>query len=115
AAPCRGGLRQRQRRSTASVLQPSPCCGVHARLGSRQERQMGLLDVINGMRNGPRGQPVPSQGGGGMSPITMAILALLAYKGIKHLGNRAPSPGIAPSQAPAGNPFNRTAESGGAM
>src|ERR1700742_2891189 len=48
---------------------------------------MGLLDVINGMQNGPRGASVPSQttGKGGMSPITMAILALLAYKGIKHL------------------------------
>ena len=45
---------------------------------------MGLLDVLNGMQNGPRGQTNPNAAGG-MSPITMAILALLAYKGIKHL------------------------------
>ena len=32
-----------------------------------------------------------------MSPITMAILALLAYKGIKHLGGSQQQP------APAGN------------
>ena len=45
---------------------------------------MGLLDVLNGMQNGPRGQQDPNAKGG-MSPITMAILALLAYKGIKHV------------------------------
>ena len=38
---------------------------------------MGLLDVLNGMQQGPRGQSNPSaQGSGGMSPMTMAILAL---------------------------------------
>lgn len=54
---------------------------------------MGLLDVLNGMQNGPRGQKTP--GSGGMSPITMAILGLLAYKAIKHLGQG--------QTAPAGN------------
>ena len=39
---------------------------------------MGLLDILNGMQNGPRGQTEP--GKGGMSPMTMAMLALLAYK-----------------------------------
>jgi uncharacterized protein YidB (DUF937 family) len=60
---------------------------------------MGLLDVLNGMRNGPGGQSgsAPASSGG-MSPITMAILALLAYKGIKHL-----SAGQGQTQAPAGN------------
>jgi uncharacterized protein YidB (DUF937 family) len=53
---------------------------------------MGLLDVINGMRNGPGGARGPASSGGGMSPITMAILALLAYKGLKHLGGQAPAP-----------------------
>ena len=54
---------------------------------------MGLLDVLNGMRNGPGGQRGAS-GSSGMSPITMAILALLAYKGIKHLGGgQQPAPG----------------------
>ena len=39
---------------------------------------MGLLDVLNGMQNGPRRQANPAaSGGGGMSPITMAILGLL--------------------------------------
>jgi len=58
---------------------------------------MGLLDVLNGMRNGPHGQSTPADSKGGMSPITMAILALLAYKGIKHLGGGQ-------ATAPAGTP-----------
>lgn len=44
---------------------------------------MGLLDVLTGMRNGPRG----FGGGRGMSPITMALLGLLAYKAVKGFGN----------------------------
>jgi hypothetical protein len=40
---------------------------------------MGLLDVLKGMQQGPRGPSNPgAQSSGGMSPITMAILALLA-------------------------------------
>lgn len=76
---------------------------------------MGLLDVLNGMQNGPRGQRDPSQESGGMSPITMAILALLAYKAIKHLGGSQPgtSPaGQAPS-APTPLPGTTTASTGG--
>jgi uncharacterized protein YidB (DUF937 family) len=68
---------------------------------------MGLLDVLNGMQNGPRGPSAPgaqSDSGGGMSPMTMAILALLAWKGIKHFtGNQA---GAAPTQAPPKLPGN---------
>jgi uncharacterized protein YidB (DUF937 family) len=45
---------------------------------------MGLLDVLNGMQNGPGGQRAP--GGGGMSPMTMALLGLLAYKAFKSSG-----------------------------
>lgn len=57
---------------------------------------MGLLDILNGMQNGPRGQTAPGPaGGGGMSPIAMALLGLVAYKAIKQL-----SPGQ-PSTAPA--------------
>jgi uncharacterized protein YidB (DUF937 family) len=65
---------------------------------------MGLLDVLNGMQNGPRGSSTPSaQSGGGMSPMTMAILALLAYKAVKHIsGSPTPSPAPAPS-APSGS------------
>ena len=62
---------------------------------------MGLLDVLNGMQNGPRGPSTPSaqsDSSGGMSPMTMAILALLAWKGIKHFtSNQA---GSAPHPAP---------------
>lgn len=65
---------------------------------------MGLMDVLNGMANGPRGQTDPNAKGG-MSPITMAILALLAYKGIKHLSAGS---GTAPAQIPGG----ATADSG---
>jgi uncharacterized protein YidB (DUF937 family) len=61
---------------------------------------MGLLDVLNGMQQGPRGPSNPStQSGGGMSPITMAILALLAYKAVKHLGGS--QPGATPAPAPS--------------
>ena len=46
---------------------------------------MGLLDVLNGMQQGPRGPGNPgTQSSGGMSPMTMAILGLLAWKAIKH-------------------------------
>ena len=61
---------------------------------------MGLLDVLNGMQNGPRGPSGPSaQSSGGMSPMTMAILALLAYKAVKHLGGS--QPGATPAPAPS--------------
>lgn len=67
---------------------------------------MGLLDILNGMQNGPRGPSEPSAPGtdasgkseGGMSPLTMAILALLAYKAVKHIG------GGQSTAAPAGTP-----------
>ncbi len=59
---------------------------------------MGLLDVLNGMQNGPRGPSDPGKSSGGMSPLTMAILALLAYKTVKKIG------GGQPNAAPAGGP-----------
>jgi uncharacterized protein YidB (DUF937 family) len=78
-------------------------CG---RAGQRQEKTMGLLDVLNGMQNGPRGPSNPSaQGSGGMSPITMAILALLAWKAVKHLGGSQPDASPAPAPSP-GNSVN---------
>jgi uncharacterized protein YidB (DUF937 family) len=59
---------------------------------------MGLIDVLNGMQNGPHGPRGGSgSGGGGMSPITMAILGLLAYKAVKSFTGQ---PGAAPA-APA--------------
>jgi uncharacterized protein YidB (DUF937 family) len=73
---------------------------------------MGLLDVLNGMQNGPRGPSTPSaesDSKGGMSPMTMAILALLAWKAVKHFGGSRP--GAAPSapSAPPKLPGNVTA------
>src|SRR5580700_5893651 len=59
---------------------------------------MGLIDVLNGMQNGPHGPRGPSTGsGGGMSPLTMAVLGLLAYKAVKSFTSQ---PGAAPA-APA--------------
>ena len=68
---------------------------------------MGLLDVLNGMQNGPRGPSDPNARSGGMSPITMAILGLLAYKAVKHLGSSQPgaspaAPAPAPGQSGGG-------------
>ena len=73
---------------------------------------MGLLDILNGMANGPRGPSDPDDKSGGMSPLTMAILALLAYKGYKHItGGQQPAPQGHPQQAPAPSQVN--ADSGG--
>jgi hypothetical protein len=45
---------------------------------------MGLMDVITGVMNGPRGQAAPQTGAkGGISPMTMAVLGVLAYKVLK--------------------------------
>jgi uncharacterized protein YidB (DUF937 family) len=67
---------------------------------------MGLLDVLNGMQNGPGGER--SSGGGGMSPMTMALLGLLAYKAYKSSGGLSNVVGggqAAPAGAPgAANP-----------
>lgn len=74
---------------------------------------MGLLDVLNGMQNGPRGPSDPSaqSSSGGMSPMTMAILGLLAWKAIKHF--TANQPGSAPQPAPAPSPSGGAASGGG--
>jgi uncharacterized protein YidB (DUF937 family) len=48
---------------------------------------MGLLDILNGVQNGPHGQRQPGSSGGGMSPLTMALLGLLAYKALKSSGD----------------------------
>ncbi|MCK1744378.1 DUF937 domain-containing protein [Bradyrhizobium sp. 139] len=65
---------------------------------------MGLLDVLNGMQNGPRGPSTPSseQSSGGMSPMTMALLGLLAWKAFKHM--TAGQPGAAPQPSPTPTP-----------
>jgi uncharacterized protein YidB (DUF937 family) len=64
---------------------------------------MGLLDVLNGMQNGPHGPSHPStQSNGGMSPMTMAILALLAWKAVKHFSGSQPGTQPAPAPVPTG-------------
>lgn len=70
---------------------------------------MGLLDILNGMQNGPHGPSNPStQSNGGMSPLTMAILGLLAWKAVKHFTqnnaqpNAAPAPNSVPPMPPSG-------------
>jgi len=67
---------------------------------------MGLMDILNGMQNGPRGQQAPaSPGGGGMSPMTMALLGLLAYKALKGggLGNILGGQSAPVNPAPGGS------------
>ena len=71
---------------------------------------MGLMDILNGMQNGPRGG-AGRAGGGGMSPLTMALLGLLAYKAVKSVSGSSadpanpaagdPAPGRSASGAPA--------------
>ncbi|MCC6888381.1 MAG: DUF937 domain-containing protein [Hyphomicrobiales bacterium] len=79
---------------------------------------MGLLDILNGMQNGPRGQRQPTPPGsssGGMSPLMMALLGLLAYKALKGggLGNILGGGG-APGPTPL-PPGSRTADSSGGL
>jgi uncharacterized protein YidB (DUF937 family) len=57
---------------------------------------MGLLDILNGMQNGPGGarqQAPASPSGGGMPTWMMALLGLLAYKAIKGGGLENMLPG----------------------
>jgi uncharacterized protein YidB (DUF937 family) len=65
---------------------------------------MGLVDILNGMQNGPRGKSLPGNnpsGGSRMSPLTIALIGLLAYKALKHFGgSQAPAAGGAKSVPP---------------
>lgn len=67
---------------------------------------MGLIDVLNGMQNGPHGQRDPSattsSKSGGMSPMTMAILGLLAYKAVKGFAGNQQSTAPANTRIPPG-------------
>jgi uncharacterized protein YidB (DUF937 family) len=74
---------------------------------------MGLLDILNGMANGPRGPSDPNDKSGGMSPMTMAILALLAYKGYKHITGNQPTTEGQPQQIPAPNTTQASAQDSG--
>ena len=76
---------------------------------------MGLLDVLNGMQNGPRGQQSANTSSGGMSPIMMAVLGLVAYKALKSFTGQAGANRAAPSGpgAPASQPDGNTSAGGG--
>src|ERR1043166_4044480 len=67
---------------------------------------MGLMDILNGMQNGPRGQrdAPPPGSGGGMPTWMMALLGLLAYKAVKGggLGNMVGGQAQAPNQGGGG-------------
>jgi uncharacterized protein YidB (DUF937 family) len=71
---------------------------------------MGLLDVLHGMQNGPRGQREPgTTTSGGMSKMAMALIALLGYKTLKTGTQPTPAPGGDPGVTPT------EASSGGIM
>src|SRR5215475_9367626 len=60
---------------------------------------MGLLDILTGMQNGPRGQAQPSapdspgsSGSGGLSPMMMALIGVLAFKALKSFGGSKSAP-----------------------
>src|SRR5580704_7283153 len=72
------------------------------------EAIMGLMDVLNGLQNGPRGNSNSS----GMSPVTMAVIGLLAYKALKSFTGQ---PGSAPAGSASGKsiPSQGTSSGGG--
>ena len=77
---------------------------------------MGLLDVLNGMQNGSGGPREPDTTSGGMSKMTMALLALLGYKALKSVTGAQAAP--APGGNPGVNPTDATsanASGGGIM
>jgi uncharacterized protein YidB (DUF937 family) len=78
---------------------------------------MGLLDVLNGMQNGPRGPSSPSseQSSGGMSPMTMALLGLLAWKAFKHMTAGQPEGAPQPQQRSPLPPPTQANAGGGAI
>jgi uncharacterized protein YidB (DUF937 family) len=73
---------------------------------------MGLLDILEGMTN--RGGQAASSGRGGISPIAMGLLALLAYKTLKGEG---PLGGLfgGQSQASSGNTGTQPTHGGGLL
>ena len=93
--------------STLGQYRPPRRCHNQVAMLERHKPQteatMGLLDILNGMRNGPQGQTNPSKSG--MSPIAMAILGLLAAKAIGKLtGPSTAAPAPAPTPSPGARP-----------
>jgi hypothetical protein len=54
---------------------------------------MGLLDVLNGVQDGPGAQRASGSASGGMSPLTMALLGLMRTRPsrVSAAGNQAPA------------------------
>ena len=86
---------------------------------------MGLLDILNGMQNGPKGQrqaPPPTQpgsrassgSGGGLSPVMKALLGLVAYNAVKGRGGQAATPGQ-PAPIPPGGTVTAGKPGGGGL
>ena len=73
---------------------------------------MGLLDVLGGMQGGSRGFGPGGGGGlfggGGMSPVTGAVLGLLAYKAYKNFSATPAAPGAMAPAASQSGPFAGT-------
>ena len=80
---------------------------------------MGLLDILTGMQNGPRGQAQPSapdspgsSSSGGLSPMMMALIGVLAFKALKSFGGSKSAPvppgGARPTSLP-GSTANQSA------
>jgi uncharacterized protein YidB (DUF937 family) len=61
-----------------------------------------LADVLNSMQKEPGGQRASGSGSGGMSPMTKALLGLLAYKTIKSFTGGQSSASQAGPANPAG-------------
>lgn len=80
------------------------------RLNSAGVGAMGLSDVLNGMKNGPGGGASSSSPSGGMSPLTMGLLAFLAYKALKGSGVLGTESPLGKSQSPgsASSPSDHT-------
>jgi uncharacterized protein YidB (DUF937 family) len=87
---------------------------------------MGLMDVLNGMQNGPRGARTPAGTGsepgatatkGGLSPLMMAVLGLIAYKAIRSVtgGGSHPSPAPAHPAPPVAPPLAPSRPTGGTV
>jgi uncharacterized protein YidB (DUF937 family) len=79
---------------------------------------MGLIDILNGMQNGPHGQRQPNTNAssgkaGGMSPIMMALLGLVAYKAVKSISGQPAAPGSAGSPPPSGGNVTGNQQGGG--
>jgi len=76
---------------------------------------MGLIDILNGMQNGPRGssQPGSSGKGGGMSPIMMAMLGLLAYKAVTSISGQPAARAGTDNPLPSGGSVTAGQSGGG--